>query len=256
MFKNYLNFYLNAKYPGFSVHSPFLYSFSIDVLKKINKRGDYNIEIIRKQLLKDNREIYVNDLGAGSKKQKNNVRKVLNIARYSLTSPKYCSLIKKTVEFSNSSKVLELGTSLGISSLYFYYAKNKPQITTIEGAENVAIIAKNKFKQKSANVNLIVSDFENFFKSAIKQNLKFDFFFIDGHHTKEATLKYFEYSKEIMLPESTFIFDDIRWSKGMFEAWQTIKKSDFKGATVELPKMGILFFNEKILQNVHVKSII
>lgn len=252
MIINYLKFLINSNRVGYNIHSPYLFNFAITVLNKsANANLKNKIENIRLSLLNNEKIIEVNDLGAGSKKKKSANRKISNIAKYSLTSPKYCTFLQKTIEFTKAKKILELGTSLGISSLYFSEASNKPEIHTVEGSENIAHIAQQNFNLFKNNIFLHVSDFNSFFKKAIKENLKFDFFFIDGHHIKEATLKYFELAKKIMLPNSTFIFDDIRWSKGMYEAWLHIKNSEYQGASVELFKMGIILFNDNFIQKSH-----
>ena len=41
---------------------------------------------------------------------------------------------------------------------------------------------------------------------------------IDGHHEKLATLHYFERIKPMLNPDSVVIFDDIYWSKDMYDA--------------------------------------
>ncbi|MBN2662188.1 MAG: class I SAM-dependent methyltransferase [Bacteroidales bacterium] len=252
MIINYLKFLITSNRAGYNIHSPYLFNFALKVLNNsANANLNNKIENIRLSLLNNEKIIEVYDLGAGSKKQKSANRKISNIAKYSLTSTKYCTFLQKTIEFTNAKKVLELGTSLGISSLYIKSAINKPEIHTVEGAQTIANIAKENFILLKKNIFLHISDFNSFFEKAIKENQKFDFFFIDGHHTKEATLRYFELAKKIMLPNSTFIFDDIRWSKGMYEAWIYIKNSEYQGASVELFKMGVIFFNTDFIQKSH-----
>jgi len=249
MIINIIKFLIASNRVAYNTHSPYLYNFATKVLKKSNNAKVNNkIENIRFSLLNNEKIIEVNDLGAGSKKHKSNKRQISKIAKYSLTSSKYCSFLQNLVEFTESKTVLELGTSLGITSLYLKNAHNNPEIHTVEGAKEIAQIASENFKELNKDIKIYTSDFESFFKKAISDNLKFDFFFIDGHHTKEATLKYFEYSRQIMKPNSTFVFDDIRWSKDMFKAWETIKSSDFQGAYVELFKMGVIFFNKNFIQ--------
>ncbi len=250
MIINILKFVLKSKRLGYSLHSPYLYKFVIKVLKETkNAKIHNNFEKIRYNLLKNKDFIKVNDLGAGSRKQKSDLRQISKIAKYSLTSPKYCTFLYNLVEYVNAKKVLELGTSLGISALYLKSAKNNPNVFTVEGSNEIANIAKQNFSSQNLDINIHVTSFIDFFDYAKKNNLKFDLFFIDGHHTKEATLKYFELSKQIMLPNATFIFDDIRWSAGMYEAWTKIRTSDYKGAAVELFKMGVILMNDSFIEN-------
>lgn len=195
---------------------------------------------MRRFLLRDDRFIFVDDLGAGSRVSGSSFRRVCDIARLSLSSDRYCRLLKSLVEFTGSKFVLEFGTSLGISALYLKSACTAPVVYTVEGASEVAGIAGDVFCRLGADINLVVDNFDDFFGFARRYNLRFDFFFIDGNHTKEATLRYFELAKQFMLPCATFVFDDIRWSRQMYEAWVDISNSVQEGVVVEFFKMGFI----------------
>ncbi|SFN32747.1 O-methyltransferase [Salegentibacter flavus] len=73
----------------------------------------------------------------------------------------------------------------------------------------------------------------------------FDLIYFDGHHTKEATLKYFE----LLLPsahnDSVFVFDDIHWSRGMEEAWEIIKKHPEVRVSIDTFHLGMIFFRRE-----------
>ncbi len=244
MIINYLNYFIKSKKNNFSDYNPYLQNLAVKILNfsKTTKKN-IKIERLRYKLLKNNKLISTNDLGAGSKQNSSNNRKISDIAKYSLTPAKYSLLIKEIIEYTTAKNVLELGTSLGITSLYMKTAKTNPSVTTIEGCKNIANLAKKNFKLLKKDIKIYNLSFDDFFKKAIKNNLTFDFFYIDGNHTKKSTIKYFEDIKKIN-SNGTLVFDDIRWSKNMYEAWTKIRKSNFKGAVVELLKVGIIFFND------------
>ena len=54
---------------------------------------------------------------------------------------------------------------------------------------------------------------------------------------------------EALLPKATndtvFIFDDIYWSKGMTEAWETIKQHPKVTVTVDTFFWGFVFFRKE-----------
>lgn len=64
--------------------------------------------------------------------------------------------------------------------------------------------------------------------------------FIDGNHERDATLRYFDLIRRHMPPGSTMVFDDIRWSEGMSEAWEAICASDRVTVAVDLGRTGIV----------------
>src|SRR5688572_33358573 len=77
------------------------------------------IESFRKQLLHDNREIAVIDLGAGSSYDgKLKTRSIREICSKFAKSPKHCRFLFHVIKFLKPSVMVELGTSLGISAMY------------------------------------------------------------------------------------------------------------------------------------------
>ena len=51
--------------------------------------------------------------------------------------------------------------------------------------------------------------------------------FIDGNHSEDATIRYFEESIKYSDQKTILIFDDIHWSSGMEKAWDYIRKSQW-----------------------------
>ncbi|WP_141071074.1 class I SAM-dependent methyltransferase, partial [Campylobacter fetus] len=54
---------------------------------------------------------------------------------------------------------------------------------------------------------------------------KIDFAFIDGHHDKNATIRYFEQILPFMNQGSVVAFDDINYNQNMTNAWNMIKQN-------------------------------
>ncbi|NNM95732.1 MAG: SAM-dependent methyltransferase, partial [Bacteroidia bacterium] len=69
--------------------------------------------------------------------------------------------------------------------------------------------------------------------------------FFDGNHRKEATLGYFKSFLPKVGDNTVFIFDDIRWSRGMYEAWMKIIKDDRTTVTIDLFNFGMVFFRRQ-----------
>jgi predicted O-methyltransferase YrrM len=195
-------------------------------LKEIN---EYRIE-----LLKNDATISFTDFGAGSRTNQGNTRSIKEIAKISGTPSKYANLLSKLSDHYNSSKVLELGTSLGIGTLSLNNDKN--QVTTLEGDESVFNFTKQQHSQ--LDIRFMHTLFDDFIE---KDSTIYDVIFIDGNHSKEATLKYAKELQKNSHKDSIFIFDDINWSKGMQEAWSEIIKSPDFNITIDLFKFGICF---------------
>ena len=115
--KSYLT-YRKRRVNAHGIHSPFVFEFYNEVIKKANAVDDCHLKTLRNELLQDNSEIHIVDLGAGSKKNSANIRKVSEIAKVSGIKPKYGKLLKRIVEHYKLENALELGTSLGLGTAY------------------------------------------------------------------------------------------------------------------------------------------
>ncbi len=71
---------------------------------------------------------------------------------------------------------------------------------------------------------MTVGNFSKTLGPALAALRPIDFMFIDGHHDRDATLRYFEQARPFLAPKNVVVFDDIDWSDGMREAWAQIKQ--------------------------------
>lgn len=241
---NYLNYFFKARNQH-GIHSPFVYELYNNVIKDQTPFYVFSdIESIRAKLLLSNIEIEINDFGAGSTINKSNKRRISDIAKNSLKASKYAQLLFRLVNRFKPTNVLELGTSLGISTMYLAASSSKTHVTTVEGCSNISKVAQiNFYKLGLKNIKLINQSFEDFLPDYLKTIPTLDFVFFDGNHTKEATLNYFNLCVEKINQHTIFVFDDIYWSKGMNEAWNEIKHHPKITTTIDLFTVGIIFFN-------------
>ena len=224
LIKEYLKYLILAK-NRHGIHSPFVYNF-IDshLYKPVDPLIVSEIEGVRKALLKDNSEIDFIDLGAGSKKGKVDKPRVKDIAKNSLKPTKYAKLIANLGQYINAKSVIELGTSFGTTTLYLSRTLKNAKIHSIEGCDSIARVAKSNFDQLGVkNINLIIGNFNTEFPKLLDKLDFVDLIYIDGNHTYEATLSYFNLAIKKIDSKGIIVFDDIFWSKGMKQAWLEIK---------------------------------
>lgn len=227
-------------------HSPFVYSFLENVVYEKKTNPDFlKIEALRKELLHRNTKIEINDFGAGSRIHKNNKRSISSIARISVKPKKYCELLYRICQWHQTENVLELGTSLGISTAYLSLAAKN--VISIEGCKNIASIARENFKYLNlSNIELINDTFDNCLNTELEKiKGKKNIYYVDGNHKKEATISYFESIIKNATEHDILIFDDIHWSKAMEEAWDYICKQHKAVVTIDLFQLGIVFLHKK-----------
>ncbi len=246
--KDYINYYFRAN-TKYSVHSPFVFEFITKVLKrKTLKTGQIgNIENLRKQLLSSKEEINVLDFGAGSETTQTKIISVSKILKNSAKNKKYAALLYRIISYYKLQNILELGTSAGISSMYFASAFPEVNVITIEGCPETSRLAKENLKNLNyKNIKQITGNIDHVLPEIIRQEKKLDFVFFDGNHREEATLRYFEQCLPAINNESVFVFDDINWSEGMKNAWNKIKKHPSVKISIDLFFLGIVFFRKEL----------
>ncbi|TAK40659.1 MAG: class I SAM-dependent methyltransferase, partial [Saprospiraceae bacterium] len=189
----FIRYYFRAK-TRYNVHSPFVFDFTESILE--DDRWFYpfwEIEVFRSFLQSIRTRIALTDLGAGSKFHPGSTRSVASLARYSASRPVACRWLFKIVEHYKPATMLELGTSLGISTAYQATAACNARMVTIEGCPNIAHLAAENFKRMGVlNVSLLQGRFEEMLPAAFAELQRLDYVFFDGNHRKEPTLRYFE----------------------------------------------------------------
>jgi predicted O-methyltransferase YrrM len=248
----FLRYYFTAANgKGHGIHSPFVFEL---VTKVLNDKTQYDaykkIETQRNSLLSNETIIEVDDFGAGSVKGLKKKRVVQQIAASSLKPKKYAQLLFRVVHFFKAKEILELGTSLGITTSYLASANKEAKVTTLEGAASVAALAQQTFYELQLhNIEIITGNFDETLATA--SNKQYDFIFIDGNHRKEPTLRYFQQLLSCVHNNSVIVFDDIHWSKEMEEAWEEIKNHSSVTLTVDLFFIGLVFFRKEQKEKEH-----
>ena len=245
--KKYLYYYFTASNgKGHGIHSPFVFEFVQQVLNDNREFYAYRqIEYLRYLLRNDKRVIEVKDLGAGSAISNHRKRAVSDIAKHAAKSEKLGQLLFRIANYYQPKNLIELGTSLGISSAYLASACPNASVITIEGSENIADLANENFRFLGLkNIHSLTGHFDDMLPKAIKDVEKIDLAFIDGNHQQLPTLSYFEKLLGKAHEYSIFIFDDIHWSSGMEEAWKTIRNYEKVSLTIDLFFLGLVFFRK------------
>jgi predicted O-methyltransferase YrrM len=242
---DYLRHQLTAK-NRHGTHSPFVYRLVDEVIYDFSEKKEYaRIEEARKRLLNDTREITVTDLGAGSHLNKSRVKQISTIAKNALKSPKLAQLIHRLAADVKPQTIIELGTCLGITSLYLHTAAPEAETFTLEGCPQTAAVAGGVFANEHAHkIDQLIGNFDDTLHPLINALPQLDFVYVDGNHQKEATLRYFEWCLPKVYEGTLLIFDDIYWSEGMKEAWAQIKAHPQVTITVDLFWIGLVYFKK------------
>jgi predicted O-methyltransferase YrrM len=229
------------------IHSPFVFQLYNQVL--CHKGSFYAfgaIEKLRRKLLADCRKISVTDFGAGSLVNNSPKKSISQLARLAAKPPHLAQFLFRLVNFQQPGTILEIGTSLGLTTAYLASANKQAQVITMEGCPATAQVARSNFKHLSLkNIQLVTGNFEDTLPDLINTTQKLDFVFFDGNHRYEPTLRYFEWCLARRTPESIFVLDDIYWSEEMTRAWRAVCARPEVMISIDLFYFGLVLFREK-----------
>lgn len=243
----YLKYLLISKHrKGHGIHSPFVFDLVSRIFRnKIDPGIVLMVENTRKKNRSDSRVINVRDLGAGSQTMKNSLRKVSDTARYSAIPERYGKLLANMASEFGKPAIVELGTSLGISTMYLALADPENDVFTIEGCPQTAGIAKENFKNAGIeNISLMNGSFDEMFPQLEKEKIRPGLVFIDGDHRREPLLRYFSRMADLSDVRTVVIIDDIHHSPEMEEAWHEIRQNEKVTVTIDIYRMGFVFFRK------------
>ena len=242
---------------GEGVHSPYLFEWVRMVMSDKNAYYKWTeIEACRRQMLKSDLEVDFVDYGSGSRLLvdggESRKRWVKNIAKDSLAQSKYAQMLYRLVnwlghQLRGSDKgltIVELGTSLGITTAYLASVDIRDKVLTYEGCGSVAELAIDNWKL--LEINNILCRVGCINVEELERDLScIDLAYVDANHTYEATLSYFDVLAGKTHEKSVIVVDDIHYSEEMEKAWKEICADERVTSTIDLYQMGLVFFDKR-----------
>lgn len=203
-------------------------------------------------LLKDERLIQVTDFGAGA--NRSHYRKISSIARTS-NQPKISRLLHNYCTTYKPDTIVELGTSLGLSTLYMAMVTSQGRIHTIEGCPHISALALSHFERFNAeNIELITGDLDQSLPKLLTKLNAIDLLFVDANHRYEPTVRYFTQCLPKFHEGTVVVLDDIHWSGSMERAWEELKNHPQVSLSADLFYAGILLFKKNITRAHYILS--
>lgn len=227
------------------VHSPFVSELIAKVLRRPPDAAGFGaIERLRGRALRNGARIEVTDLGAGPRSGQGRERSIRSIARSATRSAHRARQLHGLAHHVGARYILELGTSLGFTTLYLAQAVPEGQVTTIEGCPAIRDHALRHFQAVAQrNITSLEGSFATQLPRALDRLERLDLAFVDGHHALEPTMHHFHLLMERAHEGTVLVMDDIHWSPGMEEAWRRIQADPRVKVTVDLFDLGLVFLH-------------
>jgi predicted O-methyltransferase YrrM len=242
---DYLKHRLTAK-SRHGTHSPFVYKLVDEVIYDFSGKKVYKgIEKQRKKLSHDDTLLSVTDGEPRSERQISKLKKVSALAKNTARKVNLGQLIYRLAKNHGGQKIIELGTSLGMTTAYLAKANPTATVVTMEhDPEKAKIAYQNFIELELTNIELQVGDVNQLLQTELESTSCLDLVYIDSHYTKQAALNYFHLCLPKTDEDTLLIFEAIYWNKGMKEAWEEIKQHPQVTVTIDLFWIGLVYFRK------------
>lgn len=247
--KVFIKWYWNARSTkGYGIHSPLVFQITRDAYRdRVPFYCFSEIEKERKKLLYDKSIIEVNDLGSGSRVLKSTQRQISRIAKTSLLPSAQAQILFRLINMFECRSIIELGTSLGISTAYMASVDSNSVVDTFEGCPNLAQKASKVFNNLGlSNINQHIGNIDSKLPEVLDKTDKIDFVYIDANHCYEATLSYFNHCLPKLHNKSIVVIGDIHLNDEMEQAWKEITQNQKVAFSIDNWHMGALFFDKRM----------
>ena len=238
---------------GHGTHSPFVYDFIRNVLINKKKYPAYKqIAQLCKRLKKDHHIVDIEDFCERTIIPISQKVKMADLYRSRVKPAKYDQLFFRMARHYKSQYVLEIASSLGITTSYLAIANPDTTIVTYEESEAIAKIAAQNFSSLSIkNTIQILDNINSPLKDTLNKITQLDFVFVNGNNCKETILFYWNMLYNKAHNETLFIFDKIHGGTEMEEVWKEIQQLDMVTCTIDLFFIGIVSIRKEIKEPVH-----
>ena len=214
---------------GHGIHSPYLFEFVNRVL--FNSQGTEAPEAVLKE--------------------HHRLRSEHRFVRRSSVSRKYGLLLYRISKWYQPEMIIELGTGMGISSLYLGSGSPEAPLHTIEGDQERADQAMHLIKTCCPGpVNVHLGDMDEKLEELMHLIPHRFVAFIDGNHHYTPTVTYVRKLMERAGGEAVIVMDDIYWSRGMYRAWKEVVSWPEVRVSIDLFHMGIFFLRKDLHKTV------
>jgi len=146
----------------------------------------YDIELLRKQLLFKEGEITYPDR---QNKGKRKTRSISEIVKRESIRPKHGALLFRLANYFKSKNILQIGTTMGLSTLYLTSYATGLRCIALENVPEFATIARQAFAKEGRNpIDLRIGNYKDLLPQALNDINSLDFVFFNTLYEQHNNL--------------------------------------------------------------------
>lgn len=227
---------------GHGVHSPFAYNLMTKVIDERCLYYSFNeIELVRKQLLQDTTLVTYRD-----RKGRQRTHTIAKAARDEAITPKQGALLFRLCNYFKVKHILQIGSSVGLSTLYLTSYSSQVNCITLEDSSGLAEIARVVYNRMSKAIDLRVGKVEETLSDALQAMEQPDLVYFNINSQPYDVLRLFKQCAGCADTHTIFVVHGIKSDKYMHQCWKSMCVDPKVRVSMDLYHMGLLFFNEKL----------
>lgn len=231
----YLHYRWKAK-NAHGVHSPFVFSFYNEVLRRKIRLPEIEKEV-KKRYLTNREPIQFQDPKTGETKKTT----VQSLAKRTWSGKSFSYFLIRLCEWLQAKTFLETGTALGIAFSMVSHTRGIKKVYSIEGSSELAEKARQlSFKPENVEAIIRQGNVKEIF-SQVLADANSEVVFLDADHRSETIQFYLNELKNHKGDIKAIVIHDIYWSPDMKSAWQKVIDDPDYALTVDCFHAGIIF---------------
>lgn len=248
-YRELINYFIQAKHRrGFGIHSPSTFRL---VTQVVEERLPYYyfpfIERIRHRFNMDDVELFLNQKGEILKKSK------LSLAKCGALKKSYDQILFRLVNYYKPQVIIELGTTLGFTTLYLATPNSQAEVITLSEKPEVSDLARNNIKKAAvSNIHVLEGALDSNFKKLLEQQAKVEFINVNCQMMPEGFYSYYDMLRQKNKFSGVFILNEpYYWEKSQ-EDLAKIKSREDVRVVLDLFHVVILLFNQELQKEEYV----
>lgn len=239
----YIKYFFKSKHwRGYGVHSPYMFYLVTMIIEDRNSFYRFSqIENMRKVLKNTTKTLMV-----GNEGEKKEV-KISSLLKQGSISPSYDQLLFRLSRYFHPKNILEIGTTIGLSTMYMAAPDSTCNVYTVEKDAGISSLARLNFKRAEfSNIKVLNENVSSPVVTDLIKTNQIDLYYFGRKASDEDVRCVLECTTNRYSSSTVIMISDIYKTKEREILWNEMKQIKGVRVCLELFFYGILIFNEDL----------